>query len=77
MKRLSKCVSTVIQLWEPINLRTPEDVDNTFSETSVLNSATRYQVPESVLNNIIIYFYSFIGLESNQVHCYCGHLLAI
>jgi hypothetical protein len=41
---------TYLQLWKPINLRTPEDGGNTFSETSVRNSATRYEVPEDIYN---------------------------
>jgi hypothetical protein len=40
MERLSNCVSTVIQLWKPINVRNPEDGDSTFSETSVQTGAS-------------------------------------
>jgi hypothetical protein len=35
---------------KPINLRTPEDGDSTFYETSVQNSATWYKVPEDIFN---------------------------
>jgi hypothetical protein len=40
--------ATVTQLWKPINLRNPEDGDDTFSETSVQASATRYQAQEDI-----------------------------
>jgi hypothetical protein len=53
MERLSNSVSTVIQLRKPINLRTPEDGDDTFSETSVQNSATRYKVPEALIDTTV------------------------
>jgi hypothetical protein len=48
---LSNGVSTIIQLWKPINLRTPEDGDDMFSETSVQNSATCNKVPEELFNS--------------------------
>jgi hypothetical protein len=41
-------VSTIIQLWKYINLRNPEDGDDTFSETLGHASATRYKVPEDI-----------------------------
>jgi hypothetical protein len=50
MERLSNFVYTVIQLWKPIDLRTPEDGDSSFLKTSVANSATRYKVPEDICN---------------------------
>jgi hypothetical protein len=49
-ERISNSVSTAIQLWKPINLRNPEDGDDTFSETSVQTSATRYNIPEDIFN---------------------------
>jgi hypothetical protein len=49
MERLSNNVSTVIQLQKPINPRTPEDGDNTFSETLVQTNATRYKVQKTSL----------------------------
>jgi hypothetical protein len=48
MERLSNSVSMVIQLWKHINLRTPEDGDDTFSEMSVGTSAIWYKVPEGI-----------------------------
>jgi hypothetical protein len=50
MKRLSNGVSMIIQLWKPINLRNPEDGDDTFPETSVQASVTWYKVPEDTFN---------------------------
>jgi hypothetical protein len=50
MQRLINSDSTAIELWRPINLRTPEDGNSTFSETSVRNSATWYKVPEDTFN---------------------------
>jgi hypothetical protein len=38
--------SVVIQLCKPINLRTPEDGENTFSEMLVPTSAAQYIVAE-------------------------------
>jgi hypothetical protein len=49
MERLSDFVSTA-QLWKSINLRTPEDGDDTFSEMLVRTSATQYKVPEGIFN---------------------------
>jgi hypothetical protein len=46
MEKLIKSNSTVTQMWNPINLRNPEDGDDTFSGTSVTTRATRYKVPE-------------------------------
>jgi hypothetical protein len=54
MEGLNKSVSTVTQLWKPINLSTPEDGDDTFSETSVLITATRYKVPGGILNYLLV-----------------------
>jgi hypothetical protein len=42
-------VSTAIRLWKPINLKTLEDGDDTFSETAVRTNATQYEVPEDIL----------------------------
>jgi hypothetical protein len=39
---------------EPVTLRTPEDGDSTFSETSVRNSATLYRVPEDINNLLLV-----------------------
>jgi hypothetical protein len=50
MERLSKNVSTAIQLWKSINLRTPEGGEDTFSETAVRTFGTRYKFPEDILN---------------------------
>jgi hypothetical protein len=50
MERLTSSDSTVIQVWNPITLRNPEDGDNMFSETSVLATATWYKVSESIYN---------------------------
>jgi hypothetical protein len=50
MEKLSNSVSMVIQLLKPINLRTPENGDDTFSETLDQTSATRYKVPEGIFN---------------------------
>jgi hypothetical protein len=47
--------STVTQQWNPITLRNPEDGGDTFSETSDLTTAARYEVPE-VINNPIDVF---------------------
>jgi hypothetical protein len=51
MEKLSNSVSAVIQMWKAINLRNSEDGDDTFSETSVQTSATRYKVPEWIFNH--------------------------
>jgi hypothetical protein len=48
METLNNRVSTVIELWKPINARTPEDGGSTFSETLDRSSITRYKVPENV-----------------------------
>jgi hypothetical protein len=41
----------LIQLWRRIKyVKNPEDGDSTFSETSVTDSATRYQVYEDFFN---------------------------
>jgi hypothetical protein len=48
MERLSNSASTVIQLWKPINLKTSEDGDDTFSEMLGQTSATQYKVPEGI-----------------------------
>jgi hypothetical protein len=40
----------VIQLWKPINLRNPEEGNDTFSETSVRVSATWYKITEDIFN---------------------------
>jgi hypothetical protein len=48
MDRLSNSVSTVMQLWKPINLMNPEDGDDMFSETSVRASALRFAVPVDI-----------------------------
>jgi hypothetical protein len=47
-----------IQLWKPDNLRNPADGDDTFSETSVQTSATRYKVPEDIFKVVVISVYS-------------------
>jgi hypothetical protein len=49
MEMLSNSVSMVLQLRKPINLKAPEVGDDTFSETSVRISSTRYEVPEATL----------------------------
>jgi hypothetical protein len=40
------------QLYQHVNIRTPEDGDSTFSKTSVRNSATRYRVPEDIYKSM-------------------------
>jgi hypothetical protein len=50
MERLININSALTQLWNPINLRNPEDVDDTFSETSIRTRVTWYKVPESIYN---------------------------
>jgi hypothetical protein len=50
MKMLINNYSTVTQLWNPIALRKFEDGDDTFSETSVVTSATEYKVSEDIYN---------------------------
>jgi hypothetical protein len=50
MKRLSNSGFMVIQPWKPINLRNPEDGDDTFFKTSVRTSAIWYKVPEGIFN---------------------------
>jgi hypothetical protein len=50
MERLSNSVLTAIQLWQPVNTKTPEDGSIAFSEALARNGATRYEVPEN-LNN--------------------------
>jgi hypothetical protein len=57
MERLHTSVPMVIQLWKPINVRTPEDGDSTFSKMSVQNSATRYKAPEDIYKFIYTSFY--------------------
>jgi hypothetical protein len=41
---------SVIQLWNPITLSSPEDGGDMFSKTSVLTKAKRYKVPEGINN---------------------------
>jgi hypothetical protein len=50
VERLIKSDSTLIQVLDPIALRNPEDEYDMVSETSVLNSVTRYKIPESIYN---------------------------
>jgi hypothetical protein len=57
MERLSNSVSTVIQLWKPIKIRTTADGDGTFSETSVRTSATRYKALEIICYNEVEMWY--------------------
>jgi hypothetical protein len=40
---------------EPINLRNPEDGDDTFSEPSVRASATRYKVSKYIFNRLRVF----------------------
>jgi hypothetical protein len=47
-------VSAVIQLWKPINLSTPEDEHDTFSETSVPTSTTGYKVSEGIPEDSVL-----------------------
>jgi hypothetical protein len=49
MDRLSNSVSMVTQLWKLINLRNPEDRDDTFSETSAQTSTTWYKSQKASL----------------------------
>jgi hypothetical protein len=53
MERLSDGVSTVIQLWQPINIITLEDGDDTFPETLVRTRATRYTVLEGISDTAV------------------------
>jgi hypothetical protein len=48
MEKLIDSDCTVTQLWNPITLRNPEDGGDIFSETSVLTTASRYEVPEDI-----------------------------
>jgi hypothetical protein len=50
------CVTVERKLWNSITLRSPEDGDDTFSETSVSTRATRYEVPGGIYNNVLILF---------------------
>jgi hypothetical protein len=50
MERLIKSDFTATQLCGPIALRNPEDEYDMVSDTSVLNSVTRYKIPESICN---------------------------
>jgi hypothetical protein len=52
---LSISESTVTQLMTPVTLRSPVDGDDTFSETSVLSRATRYNVPEVICNRLRVF----------------------
>jgi hypothetical protein len=67
MERLSGSVSTVAQLCKPINVRTPEDGHDTFSETSVRNSATRYKVSEDFFNIYPQNYNSQTNKQTNSV----------
>jgi hypothetical protein len=55
MGRPSNSVSTVIQLWKPINLRNPEDGDDTFYETSVRSSPIWYKDPEGIFSRLRLF----------------------
>jgi hypothetical protein len=45
------CITVeTLLLWKPIDLRTTEDGDSSFSETSVRNIAARYKVSEDIFN---------------------------
>jgi hypothetical protein len=57
--------SVVTQLWNPITLRDPADGDDTFSETSVRTTATRYKVPEGI-------YWSVHNLEDLLHSCQFG-----
>jgi hypothetical protein len=48
MERLNNCDSMVTRVWNPINLRKPEDGDDAFPETSVRTRATRLKTPEGI-----------------------------
>jgi hypothetical protein len=50
MEGLSNGICTVIQLWKPINVKNPEDGDDTCSETSDRTSAKRHKVPDGVFS---------------------------
>jgi hypothetical protein len=52
MEGPSNCVSTVIQLSKPINLKDPEDGGSTFSEKLGRNRATWCKAPEYVYRNV-------------------------
>jgi hypothetical protein len=53
MEMLSNSVSTVIQLWKLINLRTSEDWYDAFSKTSVKASTARYKGQEDIFNTLL------------------------
>jgi hypothetical protein len=53
MDRLINSYSTVTQLWGPITLRNPAYGGDMFSKTSVLSTATQYNVPENIYNRLI------------------------
>jgi hypothetical protein len=40
-------------LWCPVTLRNPENGEDAFSETSVRTRATRYKVPEDIIDTAV------------------------
>jgi hypothetical protein len=50
MERLISGVSMVMQVWNLITPRNPEDGSDMFSEMSVQTRATQYKIPEGIYN---------------------------
>jgi hypothetical protein len=71
MVRLSNSISMVIQLWKPINLGNPADGDDTFSETLVQVSATRYKVPEDIFDTAMKAFQKQQSSSINYIEIAC------
>jgi hypothetical protein len=66
MVRLSKSVSTAIQLWKSINIRSPLDGEHTFSETSIQTSFTRHEELEGICNLQAVYMEGAANILNKQ-----------